>query len=496
MLKIIAAIMLMAGLAQARPARFDDWWFAIQTEVSSWLIDHYTTTNLTGNTDFGNLTITNAGVLAVDWNGYTMSFNSLNKANVSGIVPSIHLNYVDAGYYSANWAKINGSNIERYTTYNTQVNPNNWLAGDNVRPNGQVIEVAQNTKIINSMIVNHATPFDFRYQKWQITSGMLMFEQYANLYPIYDSTHFCSFSFPNRTGYVLHKGAYLASSNGSIFDGSHGIVFRNIAAADAFFMVDGIGSGYPTGCSMSQSGPVWLESGGIVMSSNHTNAWGMSDCTWYLHGGYMWLFGNTSVDYNRPIVVTKSLAPSADIINGGNIATAFTATMRSLTCATTNVNIYSSMNVAATGTQTLKFRNGCILSNDCTITHTINNFTNAVVEFAGPVSGAYSLTLAGISSGVTNASFLLSGSNSYANTYVNAGTLSVQNNNALPSSYNLYVTNSAVANLGSITNTINKLFLGGTEQNTGTHGSSSSTATYTNDIYFTGAGVLSVTNGL
>jgi len=83
--------------------------------------------------------------------------------------------------------------------------------------------------------------------------------------------------------------------------------------------------------------------------------------------------------------------------------------------------------------------------------------------------------------------------------FVAAGsTLDIRNNNAIADTSKLTLTlsglfNGKVALASGINETVNSLFFGSQAQTSGTWGSTSSGATYTNDNYFTGSGVLTVT---
>ena len=90
---------------------------------------------------------------------------------------------------------------------------------------------------------------------------------------------------------------------------------------------------------------------------------------------------------------------------------------------------------------------------------------------------------------------VLNGVNTYVgDTVVNAGTL-VVNGNAIPDSGSLVINAGGRVNPSGATETVRSLFFGDIQQEAGTWGSSSSAATYKNDTYFTGSGVVLVTSG-
>jgi autotransporter-associated beta strand protein len=122
------------------------------------------------------------------------------------------------------------------------------------------------------------------------------------------------------------------------------------------------------------------------------------------------------------------------------------------------------------------------------VTLTVNSSANTT--FGGALAGPIHLTKGG-----TN-SLTLTGSNAYSGaTTVNAGLLSI-NKPFLAPTQDVTIASGGVLNLNFTgTNTVDELILGGVLTNQGTWGSSTSGATFVNDTFFTGTGVLLVTNG-
>jgi autotransporter-associated beta strand protein len=202
---------------------------------------------------------------------------------------------------------------------------------------------------------------------------------------------------------------------------------------------------------------------------------------------------------------TVSSSPSGDLVfNGG-----FTAGVAN----TTSANAAYVNNFAAANT------NGMIVQNQTggTVTYQLGSYASAVgsnlrnsgtatgnvifeignlntsTEAAGTIGGgAQTTSLTKVGTGTLT----LTGTNNYAgDTTVAAGILAVDGD-AIPNAGKLVINGGQVAVAAAATETVNTLFLGGTQQAIGTYGPVGSGAANQNDTYFvTGSGIVSVTTG-
>ena len=168
-----------------------------------------------------------------------------------------------------------------------------------------------------------------------------------------------------------------------------------------------------------------------------------------------------------------------------------------------------------TGTQTHTFSGGVTGTNDLTIENQAEggNADDRLVFSTGAINHVGALTHVGTGSGDlvinsvigTNVTgiiqdsrtsrLVLNGVNTYiGDTIVNAGIL-VVNGNAIPNAGALVITTGGRVNPSGATESVATLFFDDVQQLAGTWGSSSSTATYKNDTYFTGTGVVLVLSG-
>jgi len=144
-------------------------------------------------------------------------------------------------------------------------------------------------------------------------------------------------------------------------------------------------------------------------------------------------------------------------------------------------------------------------------TLTVNQGDNTV--FAGALAGAVrlikngggTLTFSNVTSTTTGDITVNAGTLAVAETggfgasaqfWVNGGTLELRNGNALPDTATVRLLEGAKFKIKTgVTETIDKLFLDGEQQVSGTWGATGSGATFVNDAYLSGGGVVNVTSG-
>lgn len=195
--------------------------------------------------------------------------------------------------------------------------------------------------------------------------------------------------------------------------------------------------------------------------------------------------GTTNLTGGRLNISNASaLGTSTLTITGG----AFNATAAGITL-NNNVQNWNG-DFAFVGTNNLNMGTGAVtLGGNRTVTVSANTLTVGGVIDDGV--DTYSLTKAGAGS------LSLNGINTYSgDTIVNAGTLSITesylDDGSSVSIGATGVLNLSFAGIGD-TDTVDKLFINGVQQTTGTWGSTASGATHIDDTHFTGTGTLTVT---
>lgn len=183
------------------------------------------------------------------------------------------------------------------------------------------------------------------------------------------------------------------------------------------------------------------------------------------------------------------------IDNNGNAATRFNAT----TAGSANARWVN--NNPTNGRVTVEFGGGTIHFGSLTGTGTLSaQFAANTIEVGAlGLSETYAGVLNQVGTGVLSVTkvgsgtWTLTGTNAYTgDTTVNGGVLAVDGD-AIPNAGKLVINGGKVEPTG--TEVVDKLFFGAVQKAAGTWGSTASTATHKDDVYFSGTGVVSVTTG-
>jgi autotransporter-associated beta strand protein len=200
--------------------------------------------------------------------------------------------------------------------------------------------------------------------------------------------------------------------------------------------------------------------------------------------------GNAAVD----LEISGHTGGSNGLIKNGAGLMALTAN-NSTTDASVGIGYSGTTTINAgtlqlgTGGATGNLNPASAILNNGTLAFNRNNTLTQGTDFNSVISGAGAVTQAG--AGTT----ILSGANTYTGaTTVSAGTLEVTTA-FLNDLSNVYIASGALLNLNTsgATDTIGALYFDTTPQALGTWGSTASAATYKDDTYFSGTGILNVT---
>lgn len=486
---------------------FQQWYYA-QTYMSLLL---YGGTNLVlaSDSSYYSIDALEGGTLAVDMTASRVLnvTKSPTPEAINGILPWVTTEYAESGYSNRNWGVYTGGAIRRYTNYVTSTSIGSWSTNSNVRPSGTIANTGSNTVTVNSLVLDHATPFAQNRTQFTLNSGALMINaSIPYVAPV--SGLGTRFNFDGKRGYIWMKNgtvSYISiAANLTTFDGTNGVVV-NCGSGTNFtqFLYDCFGaSGGLSTFYANQSGDFWLNCGDFGFAGSNPNLLGTGDSTYYLQGGTLIVGSDGTIDYDRPLVFRGCNATNSHVTlytyfgTGGPHIKKF----RSLSPQCGRAEFSGFGVVAGAGANICQIKNAMTLTTNTTIISKfdasyVGNITYFDLQFMSGIIGAYDLTLGG------GQRISLYGTNTYSGltTLTNTVAAYLYNNSNLLGTVGLNFANygtSSMLNIGTGLNVpVNKLYFRGTEQLSTTFGSSSSAAFIKDDTRFAGTGILTVTNG-
>jgi len=212
-------------------------------------------------------------------------------------------------------------------------------------------------------------------------------------------------------------------------------------------------------------------------------------------------FNGSMIISNGLLVVSNSLALQNTTLNFSNISAGASV------CFAPGITNYTLGSLAGTNNLVMTNMAGAVIN------LSVGNSLSPGSIYAGVLSGSGSLRKVGTSK------FTLSNTNTYTgSTIVSNGTLCLASGGAIPASSNITVSSGAILMIQNTNNVIpdaasvylsgkmylasgvneaiSVLYFGTTNMWAGTWGSSSSSAAFKNDAYFTGSGILNVISGM
>lgn len=312
----------------------------------------------------------------------------------------------------------------------------------------------------------------------------------------------------NISRFTVGPTGVVNGTSGITIQGQWDANFNNLGSVTTPGNITVAGSGNLTGGGVSTNSSTFRNSGTVTVASILLNSSASTNTTANRGGTFTQTAGSTTasaavtLSANGGTGAAGTAGNDAVINLNGGALTAPTIALNSGTLnAIAGTLTLGAGGLSSTGANTIAVNLGATIlaasapwssavaaSLTDSTTGTSVDTTSGDITLAGVLSGSGNLNKIG------GGTLTLSGSNTYTGaTYVDLGVLAVDGD-SLADGGDLNIDGGVVAPSGG-TEVVNQLFFGGIQQAAGTWGASGSGATYTDNMRFTGTGVISVTTG-